>query len=260
MTLGKRVMDQPLSFQDYELLRTMGDQSAAALLNLRLSEKLRQAKELEAFQTMSAFFMHDLKNLASKLSLVSQNMPKYYDNEEFRQDAMQTVSQSVDKIKGMCSRLSLLSQTLDMNPRETCLDDIVRSTVSEMNGVLKSTVETDFADGLPLLLLDEEQMRKVLENLLINACEAMGEGGRILVATRKRDAWVELSVSDTGTGMTQEFMEKYLFKPFQTTKKQGMGIGLFHCKTIVEAHGGKIEAESEEGKGSTFRVMLPVKS
>ena len=119
MTLGKRVMDQPLSFQDYELLRTIGDQSAAALLNLRLSEKLRQTKELEAFQVMSAFFMHDLKNLASKLSLVSQNMPKHYDNEEFRQDAMRTVSQSVDKIKGMCTRLSLLSQTLEINPRET---------------------------------------------------------------------------------------------------------------------------------------------
>jgi len=66
-----------------------------------------------------------------------------------------------------------------------------------------------------------------------------------------------LSVSDNGVGMTREFMEKYLFKPFQTTKKQGMGIGLFHCKTIVEAHGGRIEVESEEGKGSTFRVMLP---
>ena len=116
MTLGKRVMDQPLSFQDYELLRTMGDQSAAALLNLRLSEKLCQTKELEAFQAMSAFFMHDLKNLASKLSLVSQNMPKYYDNEEFRQDAMRTVSQSVDKIKGVCTRLSLLSQTLESEP------------------------------------------------------------------------------------------------------------------------------------------------
>ncbi|MGD0488824.1 MAG: XrtA/PEP-CTERM system histidine kinase PrsK [Syntrophorhabdales bacterium] len=257
MTLGKRVMDQPLSFQDYELLRTMGDQSAAALLNLRLSEKLCQTKELEAFQVMSAFFMHDLKNLASKLALVSQNMPKYYDNEEFRQDAMRTVSQSVDKIKGVCTRLSLLSRPLDVNPRETRLDELVRSTVSGMNGVLSSRVETRISDGLPLLLIDEEQMRKVLENLLINASEATGEDGHILVAAGERDGWVELSVSDNGVGMTREFMEKYLFKPFQTTKKQGMGIGLFHCKTIVEAHGGRIEVESEEGKGSTFRVMLP---
>jgi putative PEP-CTERM system histidine kinase len=259
MTLGKRVMDQPLSFEDYELLRTISDQSAAALLNLRLSEKLRQTKELEAFQVMSTFFMHDLKNLASKLSLVSQNMPKHYDNEEFRQDAMRTVSQSVDKIKGICTRLSLLSQTLELNPRETSLEELVRSTVSGMNGVLKSTVEADISDGLPLLPIDEEQIRKVLENLLINGNEAIEEGGRIRVATVEREGWVELSVSDNGAGMSREFMDKYLFKPFQTTKKQGMGIGLFHCKTIVEAHGGRIEVESEEGKGSTFKVLLPVR-
>ena len=259
MTLGKRVMDQPLLFQDYELLQTIGDQSAAALLNLRLSEKLCQTKELEAFQVMSAFFMHDLKNLASKLSLVSQNMPRYYDNEEFRQDAMRTVSQGVDKIKSVCTRLSLLSGTLDLNQRETCLEDLVRSTVSGMNGVLSSTIETDISDGLPLVPIDEEQMQKVLENLLINGNEAMGEDGRIRVAVGQCDGWVELSVSDDGVGMTREFMEKSLFKPFQTTKKQGMGIGLFHCKTIVEAHGGKIEVESEEGKGTTFKVMLPRK-
>ena len=83
------------------------------------------------------------------------------------------------------------------------------------------------------------------------------KNGRIRVAAGERDGWVELSVSDNGDGMTREFMEKYLFKPFQTTKKQGMGIGLFHCKTIVEAHGGRIEVESEKGKGTTFRVMLP---
>jgi signal transduction histidine kinase len=170
---------------------------------------------------------------------------------------MRTVSQGVDKIKAICTRLSLLSQTLDINPREGSLEDLVRSTVSGMNGVLKSTIETDISGGLPLLLIDEEQMRKVLENLLINGNEAIGEGGRIRVATAEREGWVELSVSDNGVGMSREFMDKYLFKPFQTTKKQGMGIGLFHCKTIVEAHGGRIEVESEEGKGTTFRVMLP---
>jgi hypothetical protein len=259
MTLGKRVMDQPLSFQDYELLRTIGDQSAAALLNLRLSEKLRQTKELEAFQVMSAFFMHDLKNLASKLSLVSQNMPKHYDNEEFRQDAMRTVSQSVDKIKGICSRLSMLSQTIETHPIEMDLSELVRSTLSETSGQLGSAIAADLG-ALPTVRVDREQIQKVIENLLINACEATEGAGEIRITTTGgEDGWVELSVRDEGCGMAREFIDQYLFKPFQTTKKQGMGIGLFHCKTIVEAHGGRIEVESEEGKGSTFRVLLPVK-
>lgn len=259
ITLGKRVMNQSLSFEDYELLRTMADQSAAALLNLKMSEKLRQAKELEAFQTMSAFFMHDLKNLASKLSLVNQNMPVYYDNEEFRQDAMQTVSQSVNKIKGMCTRLSLLSQRLELNRQETEVKELVAAIVSEMNGVLGSAIRILFPENLPLISIDAEQMRKVFENLLINAAEATGESGSIQVAAEEREGWIELSVSDDGIGMTKEFMEQYLFKPFQTTKKQGMGIGLFHCKTIIEAHGGRIEVESEMGRGTRFIIMLPVK-
>ncbi len=260
MTLGKRVMNQDLSFEDYELLRTLGDQSSAALLSLRLSEKLRQAKELEAFQVMSAFFMHDLKNLASKLSLVTQNMPKHYDNEEFREDAMHTVTQSVDKIKGMCTRLSLLSQTPSMNAQKTCLDELVRLTVAGVDGVLKCTIDIDSAEALPALLIDEEQMRKVLENLLINANEATAGHGNIRISMQVCDEWVVLSVADNGCGMTSEFIEKYAFKPFQTTKKQGMGIGLFHCKTIVEAHEGRIEVQSEEGKGSTFQVYLPIKN
>ena len=79
------------------------------------------------------------------------------------------------------------------------------------------------------------------------------------MATCRRDDRVLLSVRDNGCGMSREFMEQSLFRPFKTTKKQGMGIGLYHCKMIVEAHGGKIEVDSEEGKGSEFRVLLPIK-
>jgi hypothetical protein len=258
MTLGKKVMNQPLSFEDYELLRTIGDQVAASLLNLKLSEKLRQAKELEAFQVMSAFFMHDLKNLASKLSLVNQNMPVHFDNEEFRQDASHTMSQCVEKIKGMCSRLSLLSQTLQLELTEVDINTLIAKTIDGMNGQYTVTIVSNFGK-MPPLMLDRDQMEKVFFNLLINANEAAGRDGQISLTTSydQSQGWAEFSVADNGCGMSREFMEKYLFKPFQTTKQQGMGIGLFHCKTIVEAHGGKIQVESEEGVGTTFQVLLP---
>jgi len=257
MTLSEKVFYEPLSFEESELLKTIADQAAANLLNLRLSESLRQAKELEAFQSMSAFFMHDLKNLASKLSLVAQNLPIHMDNPEFRADALKTMSQSVAKINGMSSRLSMLSQKLELIFKDTDVNELVAETVAELKDLIGATIEQDL-NKIPALSVDRQQVHKVLENLLMNAYDAAGKGGHIRVTTANQSSWLEISVSDNGCGMSKEFMEKNLFRPFQTTKKQGMGIGLYHCKTIVEAHGGRIDVESEEGKGTTFRVMLPI--
>ena len=110
----------------------------------------------------------------------------------------------------------------------------------------------------PALAADRDQLLKVLENLMMNASDAVGQDGQIAVSTGRHENWAIITVRDNGCGMSREFVEKNLFRPFQTTKKQGMGIGLYHCKTIVEAHGGRIHVESEEGKGSIFRVLLPM--
>ena len=257
MTLSEKVYYQPLSFEESELVRTIAVQAAAGLMNLTLSERLRQAKELEAFQTMSAFFMHDLKNLASKLSLVTQNLPVHMDNPEFRADALKTLTQSVTKINGMSGRLSMLSQKLVLNFSEADLNELVEEAVSDLKGYATAPVSLDMG-VVPRLSLDREQLHKVIENLLINACDAVGKEGQVGVETRCRENWAEIAVRDNGCGMSKEFVEKNLFRPFQTTKKKGMGIGLYHCKTIVEAHGGRIQVESEEGKGTTFRVLLPI--
>jgi hypothetical protein len=109
-----------------------------------------------------------------------------------------------------------------------------------------------------MLALDPEQIRKVLTNLVLNANDAVEEGGRIHICTGRRDGWVELIVADNGSGMSREFMDQCLSRPFKTTKKHGIGIGLFQSRMIVEAHKGEIEVESEEGVGSTFRVLLPI--
>ncbi len=257
MTLSEKVFYEPVTFEESELIKNIADQAAAILMNLRLSERLRETKELEAFQSMSAFFLHDLKHLASKLSLVTQNFSVHMDNPEFRKDALNAISQSVSKVNAMSGRLSLLSQKLNLAYNKTDLNHLVASTVS----VAKEYVMTPISqklDQVAPIYVDKEQIHKVLENLLMNAYDATGENGQIAVATHSGDKWAEISVSDNGSGISKEFMEKNLFRPFQTTKKQGMGIGLYHCKTIVEAHGGKIEAISEEGKGTTFRIFLPL--
>jgi putative PEP-CTERM system histidine kinase len=256
MTLNERVTKEPFTVEDFELLKTFADQAAAALLNLNLSERLVKAKEMEAFQSVSTFFVHDLKNLASRLSLTLQNLPAHYEDPAFRKDLLRVISQSVDNIDGMCSRLSPLSQVLELKPAETDLNALVRNTLGGLSPSVKGRVTQDL-QTVPTISLDEEQIQKVLVNLVLNANEATGDNGEIRVVTENRNGWMVLSVADNGCGMSREFMSRSLFKAFKTTKKKGLGIGLFHCKKIVEAHGGRIEVESEEGKGTTFRVLLP---
>jgi len=180
------------------------------------------------------------------------------DNPEFRNDALYTIEQSVSKINTMSSRLSLLSQNLEISPQLTDVNDLIRETVSRIEGYICSSISQDLQD-LPPIPMDRDQFQKALENLLMNAHEATGDEGQITVITNNRGTWAEIAICDNGCGMSREFINMHLFRPFQTTKKKGMGIGLFHCKTIVEAHSGKIEVESEEGKGTTFRVLLPMK-
>jgi putative PEP-CTERM system histidine kinase len=256
MTVSDRLANLPFSIHDLDLLKTFADQAAASLLNRKLSEQLVRAKEMEAFQTMSAFFVHDLKNVASTLSVMMGNLCTYFDDPVFRSDALKTMSQSVDKINAMCARLSFLSTKPEIRLLETNLNELVVSALDGLNGSLKATVSNKL-QPVPKVVMDPEQMKKVLVNLILNSNEAVGEDGEIVLATEEQDGWVRLSVNDNGCGMSKEFISHFLFQPFQSTKKRGLGIGLFLSKKIVEAQRGRIEVESEEGKGSSFRILLP---
>ena len=258
VTLGERVGGDSFSVEDFELLKTITAQTAGSLLNLTLSEELRVAKEMEAFQKLSAFLLHDLKNLASTFSLTLQNMEAHFENPDFRKDAFKVLEQSLGKIKNMCSGLSLLSQRVESQKAPLDLNRLVCESVKEYDGTMKGKIIKKLTPT-PEISVDADQIRKVLVNMVLNANDALRQGGEIRIETGQRNGWAVLSVKDNGCGMTKDFMEKSLFRPFKTTKRQGMGIGLFQSKMIVEAHGGRIEVESEENVGSTFRVLLPMK-
>lgn len=257
MMLGDRISALPYQTQDLDLLKCIGDQLAGHLLNVQLSHKLLQAKEMEAFQTMSAFFVHDLKNTASTLSLMLQNLHDHFEDPAFRQDALRAVSKAVGHLNDLISRLSLLREELKMSPTEADINEVVNNTVA----VLKDLPQVALVKSLHPVsktIFDPAQMQKVILNLLLNAKDAVGKAGEIRIETGQRSEWVWVSVSDNGCGMSAEFINRSLFRPFQTTKKNGVGIGIFHSKMIVAAHQGKIEVESELGKGTTFRVLLPL--
>jgi putative PEP-CTERM system histidine kinase len=257
MILGDRVNGIPYSVEDMDLLKCIGDQVGRNLLNTQLSERLLQAKEMEAFQTMSAFFVHDLKNTASTLSLMLQNLPAHFDDSVFRADALEALAKSVARINELIGRLSLLRQQLEISRSGADLNEVVDTALANLNGATRVTVQKSL-QALPKIPMDAEQIRKVVTNLLLNAVEAVGEGGAIQVETGSRNGWASLSVTDNGCGMTPEFLTRCLFRPFQTTKKKGIGIGMFLSRMIVDAHKGKIEVASRVGRGTTFRILLPL--
>jgi len=259
MILGDRIGGIPFSGQDFDLLKCVGDEIAASLLNTRLSQKLLQAKELEAFQTMSAFFVHDLKNAASTLNLMFQNLPAHFDNPAFRQDALRGIGKSVEHINCLVERLSLLRYELKIKPVEFNFNEWISKSLADFEKNPGVNLVKEFKP-LPKISFDPDQLLKVVTNLALNAKEASPRDGQIRVGTSQVNGWAILSVSDDGCGMNPDFLNRSLFRPFQTTKKNGIGIGMFQSKMIVEAHRGKIEVQSEPGRGTTFRVYLPVKT
>jgi putative PEP-CTERM system histidine kinase len=255
ITLGRKLTKEEFTVEDFDLLRTIADQAAGLILNHKLFERLGHAREMQAFQAVSAFFAHDLKNVASTLSLTLTNMPVHYENPEFRADALKMISKSVEKIQNMCGRLSALNQQFELHRCECDLNELVANTLSSLK--LNCALVTDLGP-VPRVSLDPEQIQKVILNLVLNAGESAAEGTEIRIATSRNGDHLLLSVTDQGCGMSREFINESLFHPFKTTKKRGLGIGLYQCKMIVEAHRGRIEVESREGHGSTFRVILPV--
>ena len=258
IVLADRVRGLGYSAEEMDLLKCIGEQVAASLLKLRLTEEIMERKELEAFQTMSAFLIHDLKNAASTLGLMLENLPTHFNNPAFREDAFRGIGSAASRINDLINRMNALRHELPLKPAELDLNLVVTEALATLNGTLENKLVTKF-DQIPKILADGQQLQSVCTNLLLNACDAVDTNGRISVETTRQGEWVALSVSDNGCGMSEQFIKNSLFRPFRSTKKKGLGIGMFQSKTIVEAHYGKIHVESQLGVGTTFRVMLPLK-
>lgn len=236
-----------------------------------MTERLREliAREAESrqfasFMRISAMVSHDLKNAIAGLSMLVSNMEKQFHREEFRADAIESLREATEKLKRTVARLSEPAKSLSgeyrIASRPTDLVPVIRrvlATNAEPTRPLND-IEVRLPDTL-VVTVQPERVENVLENLVINALEAMGaKGGRLTVEAGKLDGeYVFFSIADTGVGMTPEFVRTQLYRPFSTTKNKGIGLGLFTCKEVVEAHGGRLEVESSPGAGTRFRVVLP---
>jgi putative PEP-CTERM system histidine kinase len=255
--LADRVNGTAYTLEELDLLKCIGNQVASGLLSLRLADELVLAKQFEAFQTMSAFFVHDLKNVVSSLSLTLQNLRGHFDDPDFRDDALKGITATVNRINHLIARLSILRNKIDLKPVESDLNQLVAEALESLAWVSDIELVKDF-HPLPKIFADPERLQNVVTNLLLNARDVVKTGGRVRVQTSERNGHAVLSVADNGCGMSPAFLRNSLFRPFQTTKKEGLGIGLLQSRMIVEAHRGTIEVDSEFGKGTTFRVLLPL--
>jgi signal transduction histidine kinase len=162
----------------------------------------------------------------------------------------------VTHINDLIKRLSMLREELSIKPVEADFNAAVNEALKCLDTTPTVELQKELRP-LPKVRIDPAQFQNVVVNLALNARDAVNARGKIRVETAQQNGWVVLTVTDSGCGMNPEFMQRSLFRPFQTTKKQGIGIGMFQCKMIVEAHHGKIEVQSELNKGTTFRILLP---
>jgi len=259
VVLRESLADNDYNYEDYDLLKTLARQATAAIMNAKLSEELIEAKEMEAMGKLSSFIMHDLKNAASMLSLIAQNAEEHIDDPNFQRDAMESVANTAEKIKGLIQKLKGLPSKISLNLERGDLGATVKEAVRKLD--LNGKVRLNYEGVEPVrTIFDREEIRKVVLNLVINAIEASNAAQEVKIKVGIYNDMGFIKVSDNGIGMSKKFMETRLFKPFQTTKKKGLGVGLYQCKTIVEAHSGKLKVKSTEGKGTDFIVYLPIES
>ena len=257
-------LDHEINLRSSDNLRSLADN--VGLLSKQMREQLAHEAETRQFQSfvrLSAILTHDLKNSIEALSLTVSNMERHFENADFRADAMKTLRGATENLRALVTRLSNPVSTLSgehKRPQPFDLVPMLRRVISMTAAQAKETHETKV--NLPeslVVSMDAERMEKVVENLIINALEAMGEkkGTLTIEAGQTEDKKSFFSVSDTGEGISQRFIDEKLFHPFATTKRRGVGLGLYTCREVVRAHGGTINVVSEQGVGTTFRVVLP---
>jgi putative PEP-CTERM system histidine kinase len=253
IALGEQVVpDEQYRYEDYDLMKTIARQAAIAIQHQRLSEQLTQAKAMEAVGNLATFVVHDLKNLAATVSLIVENATEHLGNPEFQKDMLSSLGNTSQKMHGLIGRLRNLGESELFHLRPVDLLALAEKSARMVQGsaiTVQGTRET--------AMVDQEELQKVLLNLFLNGIEASRQGAPILAEVGFAGA-PYIRITDKGCGMSPRFVRSELFEPFRTTKLKGLGIGLYQCRQIVAAHGGRMEVSSVEGDGTVFTVWLPV--
>jgi putative PEP-CTERM system histidine kinase len=244
-----------LDWEVRDLLKTASRQAAAFLAQLHAAEALLEARKFDAFNRMSAFVVHDLKNIVTQLSLMMKNAKRLHDNPEFQQDMLMTVESSLDKMRQLMLQLREGAKPPG-GPLGVELQPIVQR-IAEVAAQRGRALELRQVERIATRG-HEERMERVLGHLVQNAFDATPPEGHVWLELKRVSGQAQVIVGDTGQGMTREFVQNRLFKPFASTKSAGMGIGSYESSQYIRELGGRIEVDSEPGRGTVITVVLPL--
>ncbi len=261
--LGLVLLEHPLAplvidWEVRDLLKAAARQAASYLGLQRAVEQLVQAQQFESFNRMSAFVVHDLKNLVAQLSLMLRNAQRHRDNPEFQADMLSTVENVIDRMQGLLLQLRVGARPVEQPAPVRIADALGRAVATRRGLQPEPSLEIDASIAERSVLAHADRLERVIGHLLQNAADASDASGIIRVRARCEGDEARIEVEDNGKGMSEEFVRTRLFRPFSSTKAHGMGIGTFESHEYVRELGGSIEVDSREGSGTTFRIRLPL--
>jgi len=252
--LTRPAIARTLDWEDFDLLRVAGRQVASYLAEARGQEALSDVQRFDEFNRRFAFIMHDIKNLVSQLTLVTRNAERHADNPAFRADMIATLQSSTARMNELLARLSQHNTGRVEPPRTVVLGPLVTALAAG-----KRAQHPVIVAGNPALsaTADPARLEAALAHLVQNAIEASNEAEPVTITIRTSGQETGIEVSDTGCGMSSDFIQNQLFRAFASTKDGGFGIGAYEARAMVTAMGGRLSVESKVGGGTRFTIWLP---
>lgn len=255
IVLARPAHARRLDWEDFDMLRVVGRQLASYLAEHAGQVALAEVGQFDAFHRRIAFVMHDIKNLASQLGLLSRNAELHADNPEFRADMLVTLRNSTDKLNALVARLSRYGATSVEELTPVRADAVAHGVVAQLRTRHPvSLVE----DAECEVAAHRDSLEQVLLHLVQNAIDASPVNAPVFVSVSTNGLNGMIEVVDSGSGMSAEFVRSRLFRPFESTKPGGFGIGAFEARELVRAMRGRLEVESREGLGTRFAIILPL--
>ncbi|MHB8910564.1 MAG: ATP-binding protein [Syntrophales bacterium] len=257
----------PLSLSAAPLKDDAGRELGSVLLikDLReirdLQEKVRRSERLASLGRLAAGVAHEIRNPLSSIRGFAQYFQKRFSGQAEEEGYASVMIKEVDRLNRVITELLDFAGPKEPHRERQSIEAIVEHALRLLAPDLsarKVTVMREYEPGLPSIPVDRDQLSQVFINILLNAIQSMGEGGEIRIVLRRRvpPPGIEASVTDTGAGIPAEDLEK-VFEPFFSRKRKGTGLGLAIVHQIVTGHQGEIGVESEAGRGTTFRIVLP---